>query len=290
MMHNWDWNDLRFVLAVAEAGSANAAAKSLGVNHATVLRRIDRFEASTGLTLFRRSSLGYEVRPDAYAMIEALRNVGVSIRSLERIAKGEGERISGPVRITTTDSLAFSVMPRLVADFQATHPQISITLLSTNALLDLGRMDADMTVRPSQSMPEGILCERAATMALRIYGRPSYVESLSAEEEPRWLGVSELLSRSPAFAWQSNLPPDRIVFRADSFVSLAALAREGAGLAMIPDLLADGLVRAPRFSQRLDVGVWVGAHPDVSEIPRIALCRRWFAKALADDPKFTLHR
>ena len=39
-MHRENWDDLRFMLAVADNGSVSAAARVLGVNHATVLRRI----------------------------------------------------------------------------------------------------------------------------------------------------------------------------------------------------------------------------------------------------------
>ncbi|MEM7522646.1 MAG: LysR family transcriptional regulator [Pseudomonadota bacterium] len=282
-----DWNDLRFVLAVADEGSANAAAKKLGVNHATVLRRIDRFEMSASLRIFIRSPTGYRIDPSALPVLEALRTVGVSVEKLARVSKGESERVSGPVRITTTDSLALSVMPRLLAKFRVAHPNIAITLLSTNALLNLARSDADLTVRPGQSMPEGIVSARAATMSLRVYGAPTYIEQLRTGEAPNWLGVSELLSRSPAFAWQSNLPPDRIVLRADSFVTIAALAREGAGLAMLPDMLAHGLAPAAEYGEKLDVGIWVGVHTDLIDVPRVALCRRWFIEALATEPSFS---
>ena len=43
-MHSENWDDLRFVLAVAETGTVSGAARLLGVNHATVLRRVAAFE------------------------------------------------------------------------------------------------------------------------------------------------------------------------------------------------------------------------------------------------------
>ncbi|TIU33923.1 MAG: LysR family transcriptional regulator, partial [Mesorhizobium sp.] len=39
-----DWDDVRYFLAVARAGSVRAAAERLGVNHSTVLRRIAQLE------------------------------------------------------------------------------------------------------------------------------------------------------------------------------------------------------------------------------------------------------
>jgi DNA-binding transcriptional LysR family regulator len=283
MAHNWNWNDLRFTLAVAEAGSVNAAAARLNVNHATILRRIARFEEASGLTLFQRSPRGYRVDPGALAVMEALRGVGGAVEKLSRVARGEGERVSGPVQITSTDSLALSILPRLITQFGIAHPNVPLTLLSTNARLNLARMDADMTIRPGQAKPEGVISERVATMVMHIYGAPEYAARIAAGTEPDWLGVSELLSRSPSYAWQTGLPQERIVFRADSFVTLAAVARAGMGLTMLPDILAEGLVRIPEQDDALSVGIWVCAHQDLAQTPRIALCRRWFGEALAQE-------
>ena len=43
-----DWDDVRYFLAVARGGSVRAAAERLGVNHATVLRRIAQLEERLG--------------------------------------------------------------------------------------------------------------------------------------------------------------------------------------------------------------------------------------------------
>ena len=47
-----DWDDVRYFLAVARGGSVRAAAERLGVNHATVLRRIAQFEERLGVQMF----------------------------------------------------------------------------------------------------------------------------------------------------------------------------------------------------------------------------------------------
>ncbi|HZD52352.1 MAG TPA: LysR family transcriptional regulator [Woeseiaceae bacterium] len=49
-----DWNDLRFVLAVARAGALTAAAKALGIDHSTAFRRLNALEARLGARLFER--------------------------------------------------------------------------------------------------------------------------------------------------------------------------------------------------------------------------------------------
>ena len=53
-MHKIRWDDLQYVHAVARHGALSAAARELGVNHATVLRRITALETAQGVTLFDR--------------------------------------------------------------------------------------------------------------------------------------------------------------------------------------------------------------------------------------------
>lgn len=54
-----DWDDICFFLAVARGGLVRAAAERLGVNHATVLRRVAGLEARLGARLFDRLHSGY---------------------------------------------------------------------------------------------------------------------------------------------------------------------------------------------------------------------------------------
>ncbi|WP_088706251.1 helix-turn-helix domain-containing protein [Noviherbaspirillum denitrificans] len=55
-----DWDDLRYVLAVARTGSLSGAARELAVRHSTMLRRIDAIEEKLQTRLFERLRSGYE--------------------------------------------------------------------------------------------------------------------------------------------------------------------------------------------------------------------------------------
>lgn len=57
-MTGFEWDDLQYVLAVASAVSLAGAARALGVNHTTALRRVTAFEKRLGLRLFERLTTG----------------------------------------------------------------------------------------------------------------------------------------------------------------------------------------------------------------------------------------
>lgn len=80
MTHNLRWDDLQIVLAVAEHRSLSGAARQLGVNHATVLRRIEALERNIGIDLFDRPPGGYRLRAEAQEMLSSLRAISESSR------------------------------------------------------------------------------------------------------------------------------------------------------------------------------------------------------------------
>ena len=198
-MHKASWNDLKCVLAVAEAGSVKAASVALGVNHATVLRRIAAFEDRHGFRLFRRDPTGYRVEPSAAPILSALRTVGKDVEVVERLLASRGTALEGPVRVTSTDSLAATVLPILIRDIRRDLPGIRPSLATTNNRLNLDQSDAEVTIRPAYALPDGLWgmdAGRAGVPHLRVGklpcrkpvagpGRP-----LVADREPGPSGVS----------------------------------------------------------------------------------------------------
>ncbi len=70
-MHNLNWEDLQYILAVYETGSLSGAARRLGVNHATVLRRITKVEGQWQRPLFQKTQKGTVLDPSARDIIAA---------------------------------------------------------------------------------------------------------------------------------------------------------------------------------------------------------------------------
>ena len=63
-MERFDWDDLRFFLAVARSGRLTAAARRLGADHATVSRRITSLEESLKAKLFERRPQSLALKRD----------------------------------------------------------------------------------------------------------------------------------------------------------------------------------------------------------------------------------
>src|SRR5690606_12524930 len=116
-----NWDDLRVFLAVARAGSLSGAARSLGVNHSTVFRRIGAFELALEVRLFDRLPGGYVLTAAGEEMRESALRVEAEIAALGRKVVGQDLRLSGTVRIATIDMLAVWLLPRHLAAFRAAY-------------------------------------------------------------------------------------------------------------------------------------------------------------------------
>ncbi|TNF23118.1 MAG: LysR family transcriptional regulator [Rhodobacteraceae bacterium] len=264
-MHNGNWDDLRYVLAVAETGSVSAAARGLGVNHATVLRRIAAFEVAHGAEVFERAQQGYRLRPDRADVIEAARAAALALGRVSHLLRAEGAGEGDVLRLTSTDTLCTSLLARGMARISEVMAPHRITLVSSNAHLDMARLQADLAVRPAPARPEGMAGEVAADLRFATFAR--------AADETRWLGLAGPLLRAAPAQWMAeHVPRGQIVASADSFLALREMARCGQGIAVLPDLLvADcaDLRAVERGMPEMRVPVWVLCHRDLAGSPRM---------------------
>lgn len=267
------WDDVLFVLAVADHGSVSAAARALEVNHATVLRRIAAFETRQGLRIFDKTSRGYVVSPDRRALIEAMRSAGDALAQVDRIIDAERPRLTGGLRITSTDSLTRYVLPPILAR-AAAELETHIEVRSDNAYLDFARMEADITVRPTHRLPPELEGEQAGNVSFALFA--------AAPEVTDWIGLSGTLARTPAAAWVRE-QKGQVTMTADSFLTLAALARAGRGRTLLPDYVGrsmEGLIEIGRPNGLEPVPIWVASHVDFARSGRLKKARTLIAREL----------
>ncbi|MCV0426637.1 MAG: LysR family transcriptional regulator [Roseibium sp.] len=287
-MHKLRWDDLQFVYAVAEQGSLSAASRALGVNHATVLRRIAWLEETNDVKLFDRSKNGYSLRPEGRALLASLKlmdHASARIgRSLALTAKG----IEGTFRLATTDAIACLLLPGLLSTLRETHPNINIEIAVSNDPIDMSLSGAEILIRPGADLPPELSGVRAWEVDFGVYGSPLYLEQNAGLpiDGHKWLGVAPGFAKSTVGEWQFSAIRSRFEFTADSFLTLAGLAAQGLGLAMLPGFVGrntHNLVPADEFPGGPTTGVWVATHSEFRRQNDIETLLSFFAAALARD-------
>jgi DNA-binding transcriptional LysR family regulator len=275
-MAGLDWEDLRYVLAVADAGSLAGAARHLHVNHTTVLRRVSAFEKRVGLRLFERLPSGYVLTAGGEELIAAARHLEDTITKVERKLAGHDARLAGSLRVTTTDTLMASILPAILAEFRAAHPAIQLEIAVSNLMFNLSKRDADIAIRPAQDPPETLVGRRVAKIAFAIYGSPAYLAK-HPKSDPlarhQWVGPDDSLADTSVAHWmRSELPGREITLRADSLLGLRQAAQAGLGLAALPCYLGDTsreLVCVHPPIAAMETALWILTHEDLRRTARV---------------------
>jgi DNA-binding transcriptional LysR family regulator len=267
------WDDLRVVLAIARAGSLNGAAASLRTSHATLFRRINRIERSLGVRLFDRGHDGYTPTPAGVEMAVAAQRIEAEIDALGRRIVGQDLRASGIVRVTTTDTLLYGLLTPCFAQFRRSHPGIRLDVTADNALLDLGRRDADVAIRPSPDPPQSLVGRKVADYAVAIYAHRGSRAADRSLADVDWVTPDASLSQLRIARWlDARGYSGRSVYRANSFVAMLDAVKSGIGVALMPCYLGDREPQVQRVGEpiaELRGELWLLTHPDLRRTARV---------------------
>lgn len=285
-MHNIRWGDLQYVLAVANQGSLSAAAKSLGVNHSTVLRRIDAFEYRHKLQLFHKLPTGYKLTIEGQKLLESALAVESTVKKLERKIFGQELKLEGVLRLTTTDALSRLILAPHLAAFHQLYPRIQLELSLTSRQLDISQLEADVAIRPAREIPDSYTGSKLCKIAFGVYGAPSYINDLRGKnplESASWL----VMRQGKASLQVSKLIlEDKIVMKTDSFEPLVNAAENEMGLAYLPCFIGD----SSAILKKVDVEVnqqttdlWMMTHNDLENSAKVKAFFDFMEGAITSD-------
>ena len=284
-MQHINWDNLRYVLMVANKGSIAAAARELAVNRTTVLRRINQFQENLNCRIFDRSDAGYVLTPEAEKMITAAREVENTLFTMQRQIAGHELKLEGDLRVTTTDTFMLSVLGPHLASFRQKHPFIVVDLLVTNNILDLNRRDADIAIRPTGNPEANLVGRRLCDVEFGVYATSELLATVNRQDifAERWIGFVDSLSATAIGAWfDAAIDTGNICLRCDSFVAVRVAAESGIGLALLPCFLGDAsaaLTRIEAPTRQLTTGLWAITHPDLVRSARVHAFIEHFSEA-----------
>lgn len=231
-----DWEDARVFVALARHGSLSATARALGVNHATVARRIAALETTLGTRLFDRRSDGYGLTP---AGMDALEAAEAMEKAAGRLARAPREpALSGLVRISATPSLADGFLVPRLCDLAARHPAIDLEIVAERRLASLARREADIALRLGMPRDGAMVARRLAGIGFGYYAAPARAERVAAGAAPVFVGFDAANAHLPEAAFLArHFPRARLAFRANSQLTQALAAAAGLGVALLPHFI-----------------------------------------------------
>lgn len=271
------WDDVRYFLAVEREGSLLGAGRALGVNAATVGRRVERLERTLGRKLFHRTNGGYALSQDGEGLLDHARSLEAIMFDIDRSGTGS-ESIGGNVAVTHTEALGEPFLIPLLADFQTLHPAIRIDLIRDDRSLSLTQREADIALRLVRPHQHGLKLRRLGALQFGLYATSGYLETRGVPADVTALGRHRIISTVDTFAslgpisWWAQVAPQAPVVRSNSPSERRAAAQSGSGIALLPRIMVrpeHGLCPVLGHLPIPPLDVWLVVHGDLARHPRV---------------------
>lgn len=239
---------------LSRAGSLGKTAKTLGIDHSTVSRRLAALEDSIGTQLAVRNPSGLELTDAGEAVATAARGFEELVGQLTRRIGGEDARAEGVVRLSTTPGFAPFLL-RGLGQLRDQHPGIRVEVLPRLAALDLLRREADLAIRLFRDRTASLLTRKIGELGWGLYASDDYLNARDAElgsaslEGHEVIAYDAALSALPGAAWLQERLGDRApVMTCGDPASALAAALAGLGVTAIPCFMAVGLPHLRRLT------------------------------------------
>lgn len=247
-----DWDKLRIFHAVAEAGSFTHAGEALNLSQSAVSRQISTLEESLGVSLFHRHARGLLLTEQGELLQKAAKDIFGKLSMIEGQLLDSRQLPEGPLRITTTEFIGSTWLAPRLRDLRLMHPDIQLTMLLDDRILNLGMREADAAIRLYKPEQPDLVQRQLATIHFHIYASRDYIERNGKPKDVKDLRHHTLIGYpegAPApFADQNwlfqtaGIDPDDTnnLLMMNSLYAIHRAVEGGAGLAMLPDyLIAD---------------------------------------------------
>lgn len=276
----YDWDDLRYFLALHREGSLVDASNRVRADPTTVSRRIGALEKALGSKLFVRGRDGWTLTPTGVRMLPSAEQAEAGAMAVQRGVEQLQEAPEGRVRITTLESIATWFLGEVFDELREAWPGLRVDLICTPKVLDLARGEADIALRVGRPEEQGLLARRVTTVIERPYAHQDWLVRTGVDPRaPVLEGREVLVFVGDRWSSEQVVP----VLRTTSVNVLYRACLRGHGVAVLPDVLArrhPELVPLEGPERRRDV--WMVMHPDVAQIERVRVVADLIVARLAD--------
>jgi DNA-binding transcriptional LysR family regulator len=282
----FDWDDLRIFIAAARAGSLAGASQKLGVDTATVGRRVARLESALKCTLLIRSPAGLQLTAAGANLLEIGLDAETAIEAVARVATADV--VAGTVRISASEGFGTDVMAPALPALARARPALRIELAASPGFLSPSRREVDMAITLSPPGEQRLVVEPLTRYQLALYASPDYLAKAGAPQgradlkRLQIVGYVDDLIYASELRYLEEISPDLAPTLASSSIrAQRAIIAAGGGVGVLPCFLAEGLSRVLADDVLLERRFWLSTHRDVQGTARVRAVIRWLSELVA---------
>ncbi len=280
-----DWESIRYFLAVARLGTLSGAARNLGVDHATISRRLGALEAKIQARLIERLPRAYRLTPLGRRIYELAQGMEEGAYAIERLLDASRSPPSGKVTVSAPPALIASLLLKHVAAFRRSNPGIQLSICGEARQVSLSRREADVVLRMTRPEEPTSVVRKLGRVSFGLYASKDYAH---LHDPSAW----EFIAYDAGFAgvrqraWLTAVAEGRPIACEISDINNHLLAaRAGAGVAGLPDFLAERDATLQRLSHNGEAffqDIWMGVHRDLRHSPQIRVVMDFLMRTFAD--------
>lgn len=244
--------------------------RALGVNHATISRRLAALEEEVGTGLVRRLARSTPLTEKGREIVALAIEMEDRAKKIERITKLPSGEVSGTVRLSAPPAFLSETLMPMLAIIGEAHPELRLALVAETRITSLERGDADIAVRLTEPLAQQSVIRRLGEISYSLYGATHLISR--PREEWRFIGFDREFSHTPFHKWLVDFAEGRpFALISNDFYVQKAAAEAGLGIALLPDKIArqsEHLARADALAPPARTA-WLVIHPDVKHAPAI---------------------
>ncbi len=273
---NFDWDDLKVLLAAYREGSLSGAGKRLSTSQSTASRRLAGLEGQLSAQLFDRRPGGILATELAEQLVPLAEQVEQLCFAMINAVSGTETQLEGTVRLALTEGLSSYVVAPALPELRTRHPKIRVELVIGNHLVDLTRREADLALRLVRPVRGDLVAKCIHSDPWRAFASPTYLATSKQKRKPErldWLTWDEGLALQPDNRWLQRHATREPILRTTSMSTLIAAAQSGLGAVLLPQTFGDalpGLARIPGILPDLPrAKLWLVGHRELKDVPRL---------------------
>ena len=286
-MQDFDWNDLRYVLAMHRTGSFTEAGRKAGVSETTVSRRITALEDKLGVKLVQKGGgAGYEVSDIGLLILDHAEAVEQRAAAILELA-GNTAATVGTVRLSAVPLVINRILVPELHRLHERHPELVLELIPETRNIDLTKRVADLAIRLARPVSGGLKtsARRIGRLHYAVFGQGTADSDKS--DRSNWIVYDESQASFPQAVWlnaalaQGKDAPSPLRV-ADAETAIEAIA-SGVGKSILPRRVAAmdqrlrELVRPAGTPPLPKRDVWLLSHSSQAGSVAVNAVKDWLA-------------
>ena len=273
-----NWDDVRLFLAVARTGQILAASRRLGINHATLGRRVTALEEGLRTRLLIRRTNGCELTVEGEIFFHAAERMETEMLAAQASTGRIDTAVAGTVRIGAPDGFGVSFLAPRLGRLTRRHPDLKLQLVPVPRSFSLSQREADIAITIERPEQGRLVSSKLTDYTLGLYASKSYLDQAGTPEtvealraHPR-IGYVEDLIFSPSLNFTGEVMRDwDASFEISSAIGQTEAVRSGAGIGILHDYVARQSCELKRVLPEIVIrrSYWTTYHETTRDLIRL---------------------